>query len=78
MHSHCLTLFFATLTLGVFLAQSATAQLADRARATAPEKMMPSEKAAKLRECEKRMAEQKIKMEDRSRFVNECVWAKAK
>ena len=42
-------------------------------KATAPEKMMPSDKAQKMRECEKRADQQKIKMEDRSRFVNECV-----
>jgi hypothetical protein len=47
-------------------------------KATAPEKMMPVDKALKLRECEKRMEQQKIKMEDRSRFLDECVWAKAK
>jgi len=47
-------------------------------KATAPEKMMPADKALKMRECEKRMEQQKIKMEDRSRFLDECVWAKAK
>jgi hypothetical protein len=36
------------------------------------------DKALKMRECEKRMEQQKIKMEDRSRFMDECVWAKAK
>ena len=49
-----------------------------RMKATAPEKMMPVDKALKMRECEKRMEQQKIKMEDRSRFLDECVWAKAK
>ena len=39
-------------------------------KATAPEKMMPSERASKMRECERRMEQQKIKMEDRSRFVD--------
>jgi hypothetical protein len=47
-------------------------------KATAPEKMMPSEKAQIMRECGKRAEQQKIKMEDRSRFVNECVAARAK
>jgi hypothetical protein len=47
-------------------------------KATAPEKMMPRDKAQKMRECEKRADQQKIKMEDRSRFVNECVEARAK
>ena len=47
-------------------------------KATAPEKMMPSDKAQKMRECEKRASQQKIKVEDRSRFVNQCVAALAK
>ena len=47
-------------------------------KATAPEKMMPSDKAQKMRECEKRAEQQKIKMEERARFVNECVAAGAK
>ncbi|MGB9656712.1 MAG: hypothetical protein WA781_00850, partial [Pseudolabrys sp.] len=78
MYSYRLTLFLATLTLATFLAQPASAQLADRMKATASEKMMPTERVSKMRECEKRAQEQKIKMEDRSRFVDECVWAKAK
>ena len=78
MHSYLTTLFLAALTLATFLAQAASAQLADRMKATAPEMMMPTEKASKMRECEKRAEEQKIKMEDRSRFIDECVWAKAK
>ena len=42
------------------------------------EKMMPADRASKMRECEKRMQQQKIRTEDRSRFVDECVWAKEK
>jgi hypothetical protein len=60
------------------LAQAASAPLADHMKATAPEKMMPAEMVSKMRECKKRAEEQKIKMEDRSHFVDECVWAKAK
>jgi hypothetical protein len=44
----------------------------------AMEKMMPTDKKAKMRECEKRAVEQKIKMQDRFRFVDECVWDKTK
>lgn len=78
MHSNHLTLFLAALTLATFLAQATSAQLADRMKATASEKMMPTEKVLKMRECKMRAQEQKIKMENRSRFVDECVWAKAK
>lgn len=72
------TLFYTALTFAVLLVHPAPAQVVDRMKATAPEKMMPPERASKMRECEKRMEQQKIKMDDRSRFVNECVWAKAK
>jgi hypothetical protein len=65
-------------TIALRVAHAASAQVTDRMKATAPEKMMPVDKALKLRECEKRMEQQKIKMEDRSRFLDECVWAKAK
>jgi hypothetical protein len=56
----------------------ASAQVPGPIKATAPEKMMPSDKAQKMRECEKRAKQQNIKMEDRSRFVNECVAAGVK
>jgi hypothetical protein len=78
VHPHRLTEFCAPLTFAIFLAHAASAQVTDRMKATAPEKMMPVDKALKMRECEKRMEQQKIKMEDRSRFLDECVWAKAK
>ena len=77
MHPHRLTEFSVPITLAIFFAHAA-AQVTDRMKATAPEKMMPVDKALKMRECEKRMEQQKIKMEDRSRFLDECVWAKAK
>ena len=74
---HRSTAFLATVTLvTVFLAHAASAQ--GRMKATAPEKMMPSDKAPKMRACEKRAKQQGVKTEDRSRFVNECVAAGAK
>lgn len=78
MRQHRLTVFYPALIFAMFLAHAAPAQVTPRMKATAPEKMMPSERASKMRECERRMEQQKIKMEDRSRFVDECVWAKAK
>jgi hypothetical protein len=77
---HRPTLLSAVLVLAMLLAQTSSAQQADRLKASAPEKMMPTDKTLKMRECEKRAGagEQKIKMEDRSRFVDECVWAKAR
>ena len=75
MHPHRPTVITTALTL--CLVHAASAQV-PHMKATAPEKMMPSDKAKKMRECEKRADQQKIKMEDRSRFVNECVAARAK
>jgi hypothetical protein len=71
------TAFFAALTLAMLLAHTSSAQM-DRMKATAPEKMMPVDRAQKMRECQQRAEQQKIKMENRSRFVDECVAAKAK
>jgi hypothetical protein len=78
MYSYRVALFLIALTLVTLLAQAASAPLADHMKATAPEKMMPAEMVSKMRECKKRAEEQKIKMEDRSHFVDKCVWAKAK
>lgn len=78
MHAHRLTIFSAALTFAIFFAPAASGQATDCMKATAPDRMMPGDRAAKMRECEKRTEQQKIKMEDRSRFVDQCVWAKAK
>ncbi|HUL89562.1 MAG TPA: hypothetical protein VLU23_15460 [Pseudolabrys sp.] len=75
MNRHRPTLVLVALTVfAVSYTYAASAQM----KASAPEKMMPSTKAQKMRECEKRADQQKIKMEDRSRFVNECIAAGAK
>ena len=79
MRRHHSTAFLATLILvAMVFTHAASAQGPDRMKATAPEKMMPSDKAQKMRDCEKRAKQQKIKMEDRSRFVNECIAVGAK
>jgi hypothetical protein len=72
MRRHRPTVFVTFVVM--FLAQVASAQV----KATAPEKMMPSDKAKKMRQCAKMAVQQNVKMEDRSRFVNECVAAGAK
>jgi hypothetical protein len=73
-----MTLLISLPLVAAFFAYTASAQVPGPMKATAPEKMMPRDKAQKMRECEKRADQQKIKMEDRSRFVNECVEARAK
>ena len=78
LHPHRPAVFLAALLVAMFLAHAASAQVSDRMKATAPEKMMPSEKVQRMRECQERAKQQKIKMEDRTRFVDECVAAKTK
>jgi hypothetical protein len=78
MRQHRVIAFSTVLTFAVFLTHAASAQPTDRMKATAPEKMMRAGEASKMRECEERAKQQKIKMEDRARFVSDCVWAMKK
>jgi uncharacterized membrane protein len=74
MHRHRSMAFVCALSFGTAtFVQVASAQAPGRMKATAPEKMMPAEKAQKMRECERQAEQQKLKMEDRARFVNECI-----
>jgi hypothetical protein len=61
MHPHRPAVFLAALIVATLLAHAASAQVSDRMKATAPEKMMPSEKVKKMRECQERAKQQKIK-----------------
>jgi hypothetical protein len=72
MHTNRSANVIGMVLFGIFFSNLASAQT-DRMKATAPEKMMPGDKAQRMRECGKRAEQQKIKIEDRSRFVNECV-----
>ncbi len=45
---------------------------------TAPAKMTTPEQARKMQACEKQAALQNIKMNERSKFVMDCMTAKAK
>jgi hypothetical protein len=47
-------------------------------KATAPEKMTPPGESKAMRECDKMAVEQKIKMEDHTRFVQDCIAKKMK
>ena len=64
-----------TLSLG-FGAGAATAQ--SSMKPSAPQKMMSPDKAQKMRACEKQAADQNIKMDERSKYVMDCMTAKAK
>jgi ABC-type transporter MlaC component len=43
---------------------------------TAPQKMMSSEEAKKMQTCEKQTADQNVKMDERAKFVMDCMTAK--
>ena len=43
---------------------------------SAPQKMMSPDEAQKMRACEKQAADQNIKMDERSKFVMDCMTAK--
>ncbi len=43
---------------------------------TAPQKMMSPEEAKKMHACEKQAADQNIKMDERSKFVMDCMTKK--
>ncbi len=43
---------------------------------TAPQKMTSPEEARKMRDCEKQAADRNIKMDERSKFVMDCMTAK--
>jgi hypothetical protein len=74
-----LTTWFPVVALSMlFLATTVSAQTSALMKATAPEKMLPSEQAKKMRACEKLATQQKIIMEDRSSFVANCMANKAR
>ena len=68
--------FLFALFFGVAIFAHAASAQSGPMKATAPEKMMPHEKAQKMRECTRRAEQQKIEMKDRARFINECVGTK--
>ncbi len=65
------------VSLAIVLCFSAAAG-ATSMKASAPDQMMPQGGGAAMRECDKLAVQQNIKMEDRARFVKECVAKKMK
>jgi len=61
--------------LGLLVAGTAAAQPA--MKATAPEKMMPPGEKQRLEECQKMAAQKNVKMDERARFLMDCMKAKA-
>jgi hypothetical protein len=64
--------------LAVLLPSAGRAENSSMMKATAPDRMMPKTQAAKMRECDKLAMAQSIRMEDRARFVENCVGGKAR
>ena len=68
-----------TLLAGtVLFAATAAAQSGGAMKSTAPEKMTPPGEGAVMRECDKMAMDQHIKMENRARFVQDCIAKKMK
>lgn len=61
--------------LGLLVAGTAAAQPA--MKATAPEKMMPPAEKQRLEECQKMATQKNVKMDERARFLMDCMKAKA-
>jgi hypothetical protein len=63
----------ALLAGALLLGSAASAQSGGVMKATAPELMTPPGEGAVMRECNKKAMDQHIKMEDRTRFVQDCI-----
>ena len=68
---------FTVATLSVAFATLA-AQAQTPMKPSAPQKMMSPEQARKMRDCEQQAAQNNIKMDERSKYVMDCMTAKAK
>jgi len=68
----------AALAAALVLAGPAAAQKSDAMTATAPEKMTPPGQSAAMRDCDKQAMRQRVRVEDRARFVKDCVARKMK
>jgi hypothetical protein len=63
--------FVVGLNAGAAFAQS-------EMKPTAPTKMMPPAEKARLAECQQKAAQQNIKMDDRAKFIMDCMKEMAK
>ena len=68
--------FTAVIVSLVFAAVAANAQTP--MKPSAPQKMTSPEQARKMRDCEQQAAQNNIKMDERSKYVMDCMTAKAK
>ena len=68
---------FAAVTLSFGLGAGA-AHAQTSMKPSAPQKMMSPAEARKMRACEQQAAQNDIKMDERSKYVMDCMTAKAK
>ena len=68
-HIALLTAVGFSLVCGAAAAQSTM-------KPSAPQKMMSPDEAQKMRDCEKQAAQNDVKMDERSKFVMDCMTAK--
>lgn len=68
----------ALLTAAIVGLGVAAAAAAQTMKPSAPLKMMSPAEAKKMHACEKQAADQNIKMDERSKFVMDCMTAKVK
>ena len=66
--------FAAALTLSLVCAADAQTAM----KPSAPQKMTSPAEAEKMRDCEQQAAQNNIKMDERSKYVMDCMTAKAK
>jgi hypothetical protein len=68
-----------TMGFAILLALTGTVSAQDGAmKSSAPEMMTPPGESAPMRACDKMAMEQHIKMEERARFVQDCIAKKMK
>lgn len=71
------TIYVSAIVVGAVLcAGFATAQ--SDMKPTAPKKMMPPAEKARLEACQQKAAQQNVKMDERAKFVMDCMKEMAK
>jgi len=63
----------AAILAALLLAGAAAAQTSQATKATAPEMMMPPGESGALRDCDQQAIQEHVKMDERARFVKDCV-----
>lgn len=70
-------IYFSAIIFGAVLC-AGLAGAQDRMKPTAPAKMMPPDEKARMEACQKKAAQQGIEMDQRARFLMDCMKEMAK